>query len=293
MIGRVTNQTMAHAAIKNLQTGKAALAEKQEQAATLAAITKPSDDPTGTGDSMRIRAAQRAENQYNRNITDGTNWLNTAETALSASSSIISRVRDLTVQGANGTMSATAKEAIARELEGLKQDLLSQANTSYLGRSVFAGTSDAGVAFRADYSFTGVPDSSVERRVGTNQTVRVDIDGASAFGSGASSVFALIDDIATDLRSGVNVGSRLAAVDSRLTTLLGHQTQVGASQNTITRAEETSMKKMGTLEAQRSSVEDLDLATVILDLQVQEVNYKSALAVTARVLQPTLMDFLR
>ncbi len=125
MIGRVTNQTMAHAAIKNLQTGKAALAEKQEQAATLAAITKPSDDPTGTGDSMRIRAAQRAENQYNRNITDGTNWLNTAETALSASSSIISRVRDLTVQGANGTMSATAKEAIARELEGLKQDLLS------------------------------------------------------------------------------------------------------------------------------------------------------------------------
>ncbi len=53
------------------------------------------------------------------------------------------------------------------------------------------------------------------------------------------------------------------------------------------------MKKMGTLEAQRSSVEDLDLATVILDLQVQEVNYQSALAVTARVLQPTLMDFLR
>ena len=53
------------------------------------------------------------------------------------------------------------------------------------------------------------------------------------------------------------------------------------------------MKESGSLEARRSGIEDLDLAKVVLDMKVQEVAYQSALAVTARVLQPTLMDFLR
>lgn len=293
MISRVTTQTMAASAMRQLQSSKIDLASQQQRASSLQAIGKPSDDPSATGDSLRVRSAQRAEAQYARNISDGDNWLTSVDSSLSNVTTLLNRVRDLTVRGANdGALSPSAKEAIAVELDGLKADLLKESNATYLGRSVFAGTSDAGVAFRSDYSFTGVAGAAVDRRIGTDRSVRVDADGSAVFGAGVNSVFALVDGIASDLRSGNNVGARLASIDSRMNTVAASHTDIGARQSTITRAQESNMKNAASLEAQRAGIEDLDLGSMLLDLQVQELNYKSALAVTARVLQPTLMDFL-
>ncbi|WP_370543673.1 flagellin [Glaciihabitans sp. INWT7] len=277
----------------NLQSAAALLAKLQDTATSLKKITTPSDDPTGTADSMRVRAAQSQTAQFGRNADDGMGWLSTVDATLSASTDIMHQVRDLTVQGANdGSLSPTAKEAIATALEGLRTDLLGKANATYLGRTVFAGSSDAGVAFRPDLSYTGTG-SSVIRRIDTNATVQVDADGAAAFGTGASSAFALIDSIVADLRSGVNVGPSLAAIDTRMTAMLNTQTAAGARQNQITAAKDAIVSRTGNLEAQRAGIEDADVGEIVIKLKQQEVTYQAALAVTARTLQPTLMDFLR
>lgn len=299
MIARVTNLTMMQSAARNLQANATKMASLQDQAASRRAINRPSDDPAGTTASMRVRAAQRANEQYARNIDDGKGWLTTIDSALGRSTEIMRRVRDLTVQGANdGAMSPTAKEAIAVELEGLKEDLLAQAHTKYAGRTVFAGNSDTGVVFDAGslppYAFTGASGSTVERRIGADTTVRVDASGADAFGAGAGSVFQVIDDIVNDLRvTGANVGQRLGDIDSGMAAMVGQRAAVGVRQAQIERAGEGNLEKSGSLEAQRAGVEDIDLGQVILSLKLQEVAYQSTLAVTARVLQPTLMDFLR
>jgi len=294
MISRTTSNLLMRNAQQNLDLNKAALGRLQDQASSLKKIGKPSDDPTGTANSLQVRAAQRATEQYSRNIADGNGWLSTVDSALSGVDDLLNRVRDLTMQGANdGAMSPTAKEAIAVELESLGAELLTRANAQYLGRSIFAGSSDAGVAFNADYSYTGAPGSTVERRIDSNTTVRVDASGDEIFGTGATSVFALVDGIVADLRSGVNVGARLGEVDARLETIRGAQATVGTRHAQVLRAEETNMNQTVALETQRSSIEDLDLARALIDLQVQELSYQSSLAVTARVLQPTLMDFLR
>jgi flagellar hook-associated protein 3 FlgL len=293
MINRVTSQTRMKNAQANLQTSAALLARLQDTATSLKKITKPSDDPIGTADSMRVHAAQSATAQYSRNIDDGTGWLTTIDSTLTSATDILRRVRDLTVQGANdGAMSPTAKEAIATELEGLRTDLLGRANTTYLGRTVFAGNSDAGVAFNPDLSFNGTT-APVLRRIDSNATVRVDVNGTDAFGSGATSAFALVDTIVADLRSGVNVGSQLGAIDSRMNALVTAQSTVGARQNQITAAKDTIVQKTGALEAQRAGIEDVDIGQIVIQLKQQEVTYQSTLAVTARTLQPTLMDFLR
>lgn len=295
MITRVTHSTLTQSAQRNLQTNMVRLAGLQDQASSPKAITRPSDDPAGTADALRVRGQQRATEQYERNIDNGMGWLTTVDAALSETTDILNRVRDLTVQGANdGVLSQIAREAIAVELDSLSEQLLSQSNTTYLGRTVFAGNSDRGVAFdRTDFSFTGADGSTVERRSGPDSTVRVDADGAAIFGTGSSSVFALVKDIAADLRSGVNVGARLSSIDDRMTTIIGQHAEVGTRHAQVQRAEEALMERSGSLEAQRSGIEDVDLGSVILDLKLQEVAYQSALAVTARVLQPTLMDFLR
>jgi flagellar hook-associated protein 3 FlgL len=294
MITRMTTQTMMRSAQRNLQSNMEELAKLQQQATSQKAINRPSDDPTGTADSLRVRGEQRAVDQYRRNADNGNGWLTTIDSALSATNTILNRVRDLTVQGANdGAMSAAAKEAIALELDGLKEDLLKQANTTYLGRSVFAGNSDAPAAFTDAYAFNGADGDRVERRISAGATVRVDADGSAVFGKEDESVFALIKKITDDLRTGPSVGGHLTALDERMKTIVSQHAQIGAQQNQVERAQEFLLAQKGTLEAQRSGIEDIDLGEAILNLKTQEVTYQAALAVTARVLQPTLMDFLR
>jgi len=296
MIARVTSQTQMRSAQTNLQANLARMAQLQEQATSLKAIARPSDDPARAADSLTVRAEQRAVTQYARNADNGDGWLTTASMALAEATNLLNQVRDLTVQGANdGALSPAAKEAIAARLDGLTQNLLAQANADYLGRSVFAGNSDAGLAFRddPDFTFTGTATASVDRRIGADTTVRVDADGAAIFGTASNSIFALIGTIADDLRTGTNVGAHLTAIDLAMKTVLTAQTDVGVRQAQIQKAGEALVQHKGNLEAQRAGIEDVDLGQAILDLKLQEVTYQAALSVTARVLQPTLMDFLR
>ncbi|NIJ05371.1 flagellar hook-associated protein FlgL [Frigoribacterium faeni] len=293
MLTRVTNQMTALQSQQHLQAGSVRLAQAQERATSLDKLTRPSDDPTATAEALRVKSLQAALAQHTRNVTDGDGWLSTTDSALIAADSLMAKVRELTLQGANGALSPNAKEAVATELEGLKADLLGVANTSINGRSVFAGTSDAGVAFRADYSWTGTPGSTVTRRIGPETTVAVDSDGSAAFGTGASSVFALIDDVATALRTGGDVASHLPTLDARVAGLRSVQSDMGARHAQLLRAEDTLMDTKVALESQRAGLEDLDLGQAVLDLQLQNNSYQAALQVTAKVLQVSLMDFLR
>lgn len=292
MISRITGQMLLNTAQHNLQSSMGALAKLQSQAGTQKLISRPSDDPAGTAEAMQIRADQRALVQYGTNINDGLSWLSTADSALSNATGLLQNVRDLVVQGSNTSLSAPAREAIAIQLDNLKPALLSAANAQYQGRPVFAGNTDAGVAFNPDMSYNGAAGSTVQRRVSPSATVRVDADGASAFGVGATSVFALIDTIAAGLRAGTSVSPNLTAIDSRLQSILGEQAKVGTRYAQLETGKELNMEQSGSLESQRASVEDVDLGKVILQLKSQEIAYQTALSVTSRALQPTLMSFL-
>lgn len=292
MITRVTTMTMMQSSARHLQHAASQLARAQERASGFTAITKPSDDPSATASAIQVRAAQAQNAQYARNIQDGNGWLATIDAALGSTTSLIGRARDLTLQGANdGAMSPTQKEAIAIELESIRDLLLSEANTSYLGRSVFAGTSDAGAAFEAGYAFTG-GQGSVERRIAEGATVRVDADGGEVFGVGDDSLFATIDRIAADLRAGVNVKGRVAELDGHRNDVLAARSAVGARHGTVLAAGETNLTDKVDLEASRSRLEDLDIAETAIELQMHALAHQAALSATARALRPTLMDFL-
>lgn len=282
-----------HSASRNLQTAGAELARIQGQASTQKTITKPSDDPAGTAAALEIRAAIKANAQYTKNASDGNEWLTTVDSALTSVTKLLQRASELTIAGANdGSMSPTAKEAIAVELVSIRDSLLNAANTQYMGRSVFAGNSDAEAAFAADYSYTG-GQGTVERRVSDNTSIRVDADGAAIFGTGTTSVFAKIDSIVTDLRGNVNVGPRITELDASRTAVLSGLATTGARQSTLIDAADSQLDAKVQLESQRADIEDVDLAQIVLELKMQENVYQASLAVTARALQPTLMDFLR
>lgn len=299
MISRVTHQTVQRSTLANLQLNLSKMSDLQGRLSGGKVITKPSDDPGGTAQAMQLRAEKRASEQYQRSADDGVAWLSTIDSTLQNSLASLRRARDLTVQGAS-SQGPQAREAIAVELEGIRDALRGQANTRYLGRSVFAGTTNAPEAFAADYSWNGVPGASVERRLAPDTTVRADADGVAAYGVGAwddatqtGSVFGLLDAIAAGLRSGTDVNPYLNGIDDRMEGMLGELADVGTRYNQMLTAQKTTEKALMDLKGSISAIEDIDLAATLVELQSQEVAYQAALGATQRVLQPSLMDFLR
>ena len=295
MLNRVTNLTMTAAAQRTLQTQQSKLADLQDKASTLNKISRPSDDPAATAQALATRALQAANAQYGRNIDDGNTWLSAADSALQQASNVMQRIKDLTVQAGNGTLPQSGKDAIANELDSLNQDLINVANSKHLGRNIFAGNSDKAAPFDGAMppTFVAAGTSPVERRISETQTVRVDADGGTIFGSATGSVFDTVNKLATDLRNGADTLPRVSEIDDAYKKIVNGRADVGARQAQLDRAGTVNTGMEASLDAQRTGIEKADLGSVIMDLKLQETNYQVALAATARVLQPTLMDFLR
>lgn len=307
MLNRVTNLTMNANAQRTLQFQQAKLAELQEKATSLNKISRPSDDPAATAQALATRSLQAANAQYGRNIDDGNTWLTAADSALEQATNVMRRVKDLTVMAGNGSLNQSGKDAIAAELESLNQDLVSIANSQHLGRNIFAGSSEKPGAFTPGTprdpkipgdtgtppTFNGTGANPVDRRISATQTVRVDADGAGIFGDGTGSVFDVVSKLAADLRTGTDISPRVADVDTAFQNIVNGRAEIGTRQAQLERAGNVNTEMEASLDAQRTGIEKADLGSVIMDLKLQETNYQVALAATAKVLQPTLMDFLR
>jgi flagellar hook-associated protein 3 FlgL len=298
---RVTHHSIQVSTLSNLQRNLSAMGALQEQLSTQKRINRPSDDPTGTVSALQLRAGLRATEQHGRNADDGIGWLGATDSALQSASDVLIRAKVQTVAALNtGAQSSTSRAAFAIEVEGIRDDLVRLANTEYLGRSVFAGTSGAEAALTAPaapggaYTWAPTGTGTVERRVADDAVVRVDTAGQEVFGDGPTSVFALLDTIAVQIRTAdPALGDSMAALDERITAVAAALSSVGARYGRLEAAQQAAQDRTLALTTSLSEVESIDLPATIVQLQSQEVAYKAALGATAKVLQPSLMDFLR
>ncbi len=292
---RLTQNVLVDRSVGRLQLGLSNLARVQERLSTGRQLNRPSDSPTDTTSAMRLRSSLKAVEQHARNAQDGLGRLGLVDQTLFTVSENIGRAREIALQGANtGSLDQNARNALATELDHIRADLLSQANTTYLTRPVFGGVTAGSQAFDATGTFPGVA-GAIPRRVGDDVKVDVSVDGRSVFGDGATSVFAEIEDLATALRSGDHAGVQtgLAELGARVSTVANAHANVGAAYKRIEQAETTLLSRKLDLTGSLSEVENVDLAEATVDVHLQEVAYQAALAATARVIQPSLLDFLR
>src|SRR3954453_12375081 len=145
---RVTETSMHTRVLADLQRSMARGQKIQAQISSGKLLTRPSDSPTGTVTSLQLRGEVRATQQYGRNADDGLGWLGTIQDKLGDASTSVIRVRDLTVQALNTTAGTPqSREALAVEIDNIKATLIGQANTKYMGRPVFGGTTPGSVAY--------------------------------------------------------------------------------------------------------------------------------------------------
>jgi flagellar hook-associated protein 3 FlgL len=292
---RVTERSIATNILGGLQGNLSRLGDTQQRLSSGKQITKPSDSPTGTVAAMQFRSEMAVSQQYSRNANDGVGWLSTADTALSSTATLLDRARDLVLQGmtAGPGGSDDARAALATEVDNLRTQAIGLGNTTYLGRPVFGGTTAGKAAFDSNGGFIG-DKGLVNRTVGSSLKVRVDTDADVAFGSGNTQLFKVLGDVADDLRSNPTaLQADLDRIDQAAGALHAAQSSVGARYNQLTQARQAADDKVLDLTSQLSDVEDIDLPKTLTDMQLQQTAYQAALAAAGKVVQPSLVDFLR
>ena len=121
------------------------------------------------------------------------------------------------------------------------------------------------------------------------------VNGPEAFGPDGSNVFDDLAELAASLRAddSATLRGKLGDLDTalaRVTSVLG---DVGARYNRLERATQAAQDLSLSLSSSLAEVENVDLARATMDLKLHEVAYQAGLAATARLVQPSLSDFLR
>lgn len=291
---RTTPGIVSSTMVDGLEANLERLQRLQEQISSGRLVNRPSDSPVAAVASMQIRSDQARVTQYSRNADDGRGWLSTADTALTSSMSSVGRVRELLGAAVSGAIDGDARSAMAQEVDSLRQGVLGLANSRYLGRPVFAGTANTPTAYDANGTYQG-DNGVVQRTLAQNTFVPVSTPGPNAFGAGPNGLFAVLNDITTHLRNNdvASLSGDLDRLDAATGTMQNALSEVGARYNRVESMQNAAASNAVTLTDQLSATEDIDLPKTIMQLQLQQTAYQAALGSTAKVIQPSLLDFLR
>jgi flagellar hook-associated protein 3 FlgL len=140
---RVTQSMLTNNNLKYISNSYSDLQKLSDQITTGKKITKPSDDPVVAMKGMRYRTQVAEIEQYQRNLNEGYNWMENADTSLDSANQILQKIRELTVQASNDTYDATARKNIVNEITTLQEQLVTLAETKVGDKYIFNGTDTA------------------------------------------------------------------------------------------------------------------------------------------------------
>ena len=291
---RVTQEGMVQNALRRLEERIGTLDEAGRRLSSGKVVQVASDDVAGMNRVLGLRARIRAREQEARNGSDGLTYLNITDSKLQNVNTRLLRARELMVRAASNN-DPNAREAIAQEIEAIRDEVAGLANSRVDGRPLFAGTSNADPVAGPPWAYQGNT-QAIERRVSEEDRVTVNVTGDQVFGfADGDDVFSMLDSVVSDIRSGNTggVSNALADMDTALTRVKRNMSLIGAATNRIEVAMLRNTDEQHALKAELAQVEDVDLAVAIMELQTHEVAYQATLGALSRVLQPSLVEFIR
>jgi flagellar hook-associated protein 3 FlgL len=277
------------------------MADVQSQITTGKKLQRPSDNPSGVASALEGRANQRRLEQYTANATDAAGWLRVTDDALVGLQEQAADAQIRLTAALSGGTSPSALAAIASDIDQVKAGMVQLANMTYQGRSIFGGTAAVN---SAAYSASGVYNGdagAVNRTIDEGVSLQVNVTGTDIFGTRNTTdplqgdMFQVLDAMSAAARdaSPADMTAASKAFQVAVDRMSEAQIRVGGAsvqvENTISRNETVMLD----VKERLSSIEDVDLAEAIIGLRSSEAAYQAALGVTARVIQPSLLDFLR
>lgn len=300
---RVTGQMQNIQLLRNLRNINADLLDKNNKLSTGQRINRPGDDPVGIGYQMRYDTELLRSNEFMENVKTGSGMLRTMDSLMQQASDVLKRARVLTQQASTGTVPAEVRKNIAAEMQQLKEQMVMIGNSNYNGRFLFNGQKTD----QPPYTSAGAAGESTDPgvyflNVSPSVTVPVSITGEVIFGAAdtagnpnPNNVFKVFDDIISHLNN--NEQDQLLAdldrIDTAMDRISVSWAEIGARMNRFELMEDRILDEQVGLKELRANVADVSVPEAITDLKMKETVLQAALSTGARIMQTSLIDFIR
>lgn len=136
---RVPNGMMSNRLLTNINRNLALLDKYNTQGSTGKKIQVPSDDPIIASRSLKFRTMLSEAEQYAKNTSDATSWIDATETVFVNMNKILEDMKGLMTQGSNDSYTLEDRKKILTEYQSLLEQLEQELNSDYMGRNLFSG----------------------------------------------------------------------------------------------------------------------------------------------------------
>lgn len=297
---RITTNGLSNSVLDANQKTLARLANYQLQLATNKKLNQVSDDPVAAKQSLRYRAEGMQVQKHLDNIDKATSFMSATDQSVGEMTQLLDEAKSLAVQGANGSQDATSRKTLAGSIDSLLSRMVDLANTVHDGRFLFGGTATVQTAppFARNATDTGVDYTgnldTFSVKIGPTSDVQVNTDGFSLF-KGQEDVFQVLYQLRDALNQNdpATVNDLITDVDAAFQQVNGIQGSMGGRIQRLDLARsqlENTKVYLGDLVSQ---AEDADMAEVITQMNMTQTALEAGLQSGAKVLQTSLLDFLR
>lgn len=300
---RITNNTLTGNYLRNLSKNLKNMQKYQDQLSSGKEVSRPSDNPMVVSRVMNLDTRLRENEQFKTNIDDALGWSSTADGALASASGTLLRARDLIIYGANGTLSDTDRSALVDEVKMLQGQLSQLFNTNYDGRYIFGGQETTNPPFSVQdgvLTYHGDQEDilrEIAPKVGitlpSNGSTFTNVQGTAV---GNESLGSLLQNVEKALESGdLNAlsGDLLGDMDKHIDNVIRFRSKMGAVYNRLESARERNDAENLNMTEILSKSEDIDLAEKMMQYSTMSTVYQASLATGAKILQSSLLDYLR
>ncbi len=285
------------------------LSKTQMQLSTTKQVIKPSDAPDKSATITRLKSAIERQTAYVNTINAVKDKLSQQETAADHASSLLYRLKELTVQAANDTYNAADRKSIDIEIRQLRDQLLSLANTQDVnGNFIFSGSRVSKMAFATNeegklvyqgdqtVNAAGVGEQSMVdvNRAGTNpfdKLVRTDANGKKE----AVGFFQVIDDLSSALQNNkpVDIQRAVGEIEQLQQGLSDSLASIGAAVNKADNQASLADENMLRMKSMLSQAEDTDYTEAITKMNKDMLALEAAQSSFAKISQLNLFDYIK
>jgi flagellar hook-associated protein 3 FlgL len=324
-INRFSNSLLNNQAIHYLNQNMGIVNALQEKLATGKNINRVEDDPIGLTRIFSLSNTIQNDQRFTRNIDEASAEINITDKVLGNMISLVQRTQELTTQASNFTNSQAGRDAIALEISQIIDQMVQLGNTDIGGKYVFGGFKTDQPPFvrnsTYDVSYNGTPPAEPWQRtveVSDGITLTVNVNGQTLMGAGTvapagappyfpsvttgSGLLQTMTELLYDLQSYdpalpsaqlPEIRNRLDDLTADMATINGAQSTMGSVANRLELTKSRISERNNLLTKEYASIQNVDMAKLIADLNYQENVFQGSLAITGRVLQTSLLNFLR
>ena len=281
------------------------LLKTQQQIASQKLINKSSDDPIGMGQVLGYRTNLALTDQYQENIQQGKTRLEFNEITLDLASDLVNTARGLAADYSGSSLSSAARQSIALQVKDLYDQVMQMANSKFNGNYIFSGHATNTAPFSRDANYNATyngDDGELRIMVSDNVEVNIIADGRNIFQDAANGGVNIFDEL-KNLIDGLENPDPVAGsaqIEATVNVLQDGRNQINSRRSEyapvlyrLQATDEYMTNLRPKVEEAMASLEQADITKAVVELQNLELAYESTIATAARIIQPSLLDFLR